>query len=435
MVVYSGIDIENENLSKGKLYQKLHKELVKYVIERRIKDGKTEEIHKNLSNLKEETLHRVLQEVAFNIFKGNYEYLIGEELKELPSIKEFCKELNIKVGELEKDERTKEILKKLMIAFYFREVEPAEIKNGREINISAFEFYHKSIQEFLTAEYFYAELKKLIEKDLEDKEEIKKTLDIIWELFSHKPISEEIRGYLREIIEEKDLEERKELAERLKKLFPILLEIDFVVKPDELESQKFPLYRPFYTFRNFWIFAKMLTSEISYTEELTSELKERFADFIRYVQSGSKTFISMIPLNGEELKETNLRGVNLFRAKLFGTNTNLSGTIFFGAYLYQADLSEANLSSAELRGANLYGAKLYEASLLGARLFGTKLCRADLSRATLCRANLQGANLEKTDLSETDLRGARLDIESVKKAKNWKYAIYDEEQKKLLGLK
>jgi uncharacterized protein YjbI with pentapeptide repeats len=367
------------------------------------------------------------------------------------------------------------LLKGLLISFYFREVEKSdkdEFNEGKENFI--IEFFHKSLQEYMTAKHIYKKMSELIKKVERGKcsKTDEETMNIIWELFSHKPISEEIRGYLREIIEEKDLEERKELAERLKELFPTLLEVDFVVKPDELRGT-FPLYKPFYTFRNFWIFAKMLTDEVSYTDELSYDLRQRFADFIRYVQSSPKTFIPAISLNKTDLEKidlsgTNLEGASLREAKL--TEANLRRIDLWGADLQEVDLRKAELQRADLLRANLEKSNLEEANLKRAKIQGAnmgeaKLQKADLWGADLWRASLQNANLQKANLQRTDLWGANLqgcnfqeadlqnaDIEEanlqnanmkkanltntdVKKAINWEKAIYDEEQKKLLGLK
>jgi uncharacterized protein YjbI with pentapeptide repeats len=59
---------------------------------------------------------------------------------------------------------------------------------------------------------------------------------------------------------------------------------------------------------------------------------------------------------------------------------------------------------------------------------------ADLMSANLMYAELGGTILDEANLHGTDLRGAEFDLESIKKAKNWQHAIFDDEIRQKLGL-
>ncbi len=117
------------------------------------------------------------------------------------------------------------------------------------------------------------------------------------------------------------------------------------------------------------------------------QLKEILEEHRKWVESDGK--------EGEraDLREANLRGVNLHEANLQG------------AYMIKADLQEANL----------VGANLQEATPLGANFQG----------AVLRDANLQGTKLVTT-------RG--LTARQVKAAKNWELAFYNDDFLKKLGL-
>lgn len=383
MIVSMGLDIENSNLRKKDLYE----EFVKFVVERKWDSlGR----HHNLQGLGPEILSEVLEEIAFLIFKSDYEYAHKKEILKCKSLKEFYRSIGISWQERKDITGFSNILRGLLISFYFREVEKVEeddYEEGRE-NF-AVEFFHKSIQEYMTAKYFTERMKELIEKQkkrgmdryIKSNEE---ALNTIWDCFSHKPISEEIREYLREILNDLNIEEKKELTERLETLFKSLLEIDFILKPEELKG-KFPLYKSFYVFRNFWIFARLLNNDFLSGENkiLTSELRQRFVDFIYYIQYNPKTFIPFIPLDRLDLNKVNLQGVNLKGA-------DLCAAILEGANLAGANLAGANLEKAELKGANL----------AGANLVGTNLAGADLAETCLEGTNLVGANLRGTCLAK-----------------------------------
>ena len=103
----------------------------------------------------------------------------------------------------------------------------------------------------------------------------------------------------------------------------------------------------------------------------------------------------------DSLAESDLNGVDLFRASLFGAS-------FFGADLTGADLTGADLTGADLTGANLIEADLIEADLIEADLRRADLREADLSGADLSGADLGWADLRRADLREADLSGADL---------------------------
>ncbi len=101
------------------------------------------------------------------------------------------------------------------------------------------------------------------------------------------------------------------------------------------------------------------------------------------------------------LKRRNLRGADLFRARLHKADLR-------GADLREAVLESARLQGADLRGAYLQGAVLREARLQGADLFNAHLQGADLFGARLQGADLNSARLQGADLSFAILQGAVL---------------------------
>lgn len=131
-------------------------------------------------------------------------------------------------------------------------------------------------------------------------------------------------------------------------------------------------------------------------------------------------------LSRANLRDVDLRGVNMAHVKLFRANlagsdldyTNLSDTDLSKAELIRADLSHANLSGASLERANLSYADLF-----GANLTNCRLANADLSHADLSQATLRNADLTRVDLSGAKLIGAKITDEQLAQARSLAGAI------------
>jgi hypothetical protein len=118
-------------------------------------------------------------------------------------------------------------------------------------------------------------------------------------------------------------------------------------------------------------------------DEFNERLKSKNRDFAGADLRGID-FTNVNDLTGANLREANLRGVELICAAL--RYANLTGADLREADLTDADLREANLTGADLREANLTDAILCEADLTGADLTG-----ADLTGADFTGVNFTGA--------------------------------------------
>ena len=124
---------------------------------------------------------------------------------------------------------------------------------------------------------------------------------------------------------------------------------------------------------------------------------------------------------------TSLNRVNLSNADLTGLDlktgtehsAKLAKATFNEAVLYHANLSGADLIGSEFKGAKLGSANLTGANLTGA-IFGDANCTE--TEKINDQKNLKCANLNKTDLRNVE----GLTPEQVKRAYNWKAAIYSE---------
>jgi glucokinase len=120
----------------------------------------------------------------------------------------------------------------------------------------------------------------------------------------------------------------------------------------------------------------------------------------------NQSYISSAILNGINLSNADLREVFLGNAKL--RRADLRDTNIENAFLGNADLRDASLQNVKLKNAVLTGVNFRTAFLVNADLSGTYLGDADLSDANLRGANLQNADLSCANLSYANLTGANL---------------------------
>ncbi len=208
------------NMNRAVIYDKLFTELIrrKWAAEGQI-DA--------LKGLEEDDLREFLRDIAFAIAKSGREYIHKSTLINLPETKRF-------VNKLEQKEHIQDVLKNIMIAFYFQETKKkVDDIYEEERNDFAIEFLHKSLQEYLVAEKIWEEIQAFIATDSRKGkfiiDDAKTGLEKLTEIFSGLLTSEVIDDCLKEIINNCDLELRKLLSERFKKFLPEWLTKGFVL--------------------------------------------------------------------------------------------------------------------------------------------------------------------------------------------------------------
>ena len=337
-----------------------------------------------LEGLESDLLRKALQEMAYEIWQSGDGYIHKSKIRELDSIKEIEEKLT-------SADQFQDVLKIMMVAFYFQEVNTDHNSfSSEDTNQYAIEFLHKSLQEYLTAEYIWNEVLEEFLAPGRKKQfalhEENQALAVLQGIFGRQNMSTEIQDYLVEIVknhsEEKD---KQDLSHRLGHFFDYLLEKDFLhaYKADDSDH---PFQIGTRIFYGFWAIFSHLPSEVNHLE--TDQRKKMFAAFLRSQGGGHQINLVKCNLSGADLRGADLSGADLRGADLSG-----------------ADLRRADLSGADLSGADLSGAYLSGAYLRGAYLSGADLSGAYLSGAYLSGAYLRGADLSGADLRRADLRG------------------------------
>lgn len=409
------LNFSKNDLIKSTNRAKIYNEMFNSIIKRKWEDEKE---HENLKGIKPADVRELLRTIAFEIYKSNHEYIHKSKLEKLPEIKEFYKNLDIKI---ENHEQLEGILKGVLISFYFQEVKKdGDDDNADDNNNYAIEFLHKSLQEYLVAEKIFDEILRLTEKDRKSKyfiTDYTDVLKIIWELFSHKKISEEIKTYLIEIIKNhEDKEELKELANRLSSFLVELFEKDFIYSFNLIEDTN-PMQKSLNTFYGYWIILSNLGAKENYIHE---KFKNKFANYLLLIETSIFNVIrggyswqsDKINLSYQNITSVWLTGIDLGTATLY--EINFEGSVLNNTCCMHADFRNANLKSCYLQSAHLTNCNFTNAILEESFLSNAILAYSDFTNTNLNGANLKNANLEDVIFNNTQLNDIFIDTKNAK---------------------
>lgn len=336
--------------NRAKIYESLFTQLIKRTW---AKEGPID----NMSGIFESDLREFLREIAFTIFQSGNGYIHKSTMVQLPATVQFLEKMESR--------NLRDSLKRLMIAFYFQEVKKEEDREEKSDDKDdyAIEFLHNSLQEYLVAEKIWNTVITFSDKNSRtgkyNIDDEKRAFETVVTLFSRRIISPEIGNYVKEIVQNDSETNRSELADRMTKFFPGLLEMDFLPL-DAFGAQKVQLSNAHSGFFGYWLVLSCVKDQKK--NYIPPRLKDKFAFFLKILSNEN----SMVDLSFQDLSGTNLSGV---------------------------DLSGSNLSYADLNGCNLAGA-----DLSSTMLDHTSFFKADLYRATIENSYLNGTNFESANL-------------------------------------
>lgn len=244
MIVF--LDIENiESMTKSELYGKFFDKLIN-----RKWENESHTFIKGLDGNEVKTsLRDMLRELSFNIFQSNFEYITTNQFQKLASVKNF-QNLLVSIN----NPSFNKTLKGVMVSFYFKEV---KTKNNLNHNEYAVEFLHKSLMEYMVAEYIWFRIKNNLKKHHNDKSFL---LEQFWALFSKKFFSIEIANNLYEIIQNNTKDEKFDIFNKMIKHIQYFLEKDFLYKYT-IKKDIEPLKQAISTFSGFWIILSYINGD------------------------------------------------------------------------------------------------------------------------------------------------------------------------------
>lgn len=230
-IALSNIDVQKSN-SRSEIYNKIFNSLAERSWDKQ--KGQLDFIRKDIKpEVYQRHLRDYIRSIAFAIYQSPNLYISLKDLVNLESTKSF-------VNRCFEDEFSNDsnnyinVTKYLLISFYFQETN----KSSEE---TAIEFFHNSLWEFLTAEYFWEKFKDLfLTKDRNNDYvniDLYTYFDFLNNLIGDKYFSGMVNSNLQEIILNEREEELKLLIERSKKLFYKLSYNDYLLKYDRDKSE------------------------------------------------------------------------------------------------------------------------------------------------------------------------------------------------------
>ena len=417
LIATANFDI-SEEANRAEIYDQLFTALSK---RSHSKDGQLD----ILENITAEDLRYFIREVALEIYQSDFEYIRRHELEKLEFAKDFQKKLNIT-----NPEKLQGALRSMMIAFYFQNVNKDENDDNQEDRSRyAFEFLHKSLQEYLVAEKIWLTFKSFLVKNPLTRNYIvpnwQEALKQIFPIFAPKSLNNSVRNYLIEIIKNDTETDKWTLSQQLANFLPDLIQKDFLLKYD-LSEKHYPMDLATNTFYGYWLVLSHLIWDKEAIDDkdknfIQDTFKERFCILLKNTQNITVRFFNLAYQN---LVSANLESTNLGMANLVSANLEMANLV--RANLEMASLINANLDRAILYNANLYNANLYNANMNSANLemasldrtilISANLDRANLDRASLVSANLEMASLISANLVCTNLTNANLEKVNLKRA-------------------
>ena len=414
MIADMNID-DIEDLDKSRLYKKFFDILVNRKWEKdkhTLVDGIDEDDAKH-------ALRNMLQELSHNIFQSEHEYIHKIDFEKLESVKEFQELLVTRNNESLQDN-----LKGVMVSFYFKEVkkENTDIRIDEQNENYAIEFLHKSLMEYMVAEYIWEKVQDLLEKNRYGKYTFdeKQALELFWNLFHKKMLSNEIVNNLIQIIENEVQQKKDELSERLDSFMSYFLDKGFVYEINSTDIK--PLEKSVATFYGFWTIISSLDNKNHIVKnKFTNKLINKFR-ILRTTFSNTKLNLSNNDLSGLEINNINLEDVDISNCDLSNStikHANLQGvdfsnTLLINTNLHSVDTFEVNWDNCFIDNLDIFtsgiwyltienktikDSKVLMSSMYEFELRNTHVINVEFDSLRIYYSNFQNSTFEKTMFS------------------------------------
>lgn len=428
------LNLSKDNLTNNTNRAKIYDEMFTSIINRKWEDDRK---HENLKGIEPDDIRELLREIAFAIYKSDFEYIHKSKLEKLPFVKDFYENLGIDIDK--NAEELDGILKGVLISFYFQEVNKNSQDEVDDSNNYAIEFLHKSLQEYLVAEKIYDEVLRLISKDKKKYfiKDYKGVLEIVWELFSSKTISFEIQNYLIEIIKNGNQEENIELAKRMASFLGELFEKDFIYQYN-LDTDINIMQKSFDVFYGYWTVLINLGLNENF---INKNFSEKYNKYIIYLMKDNLESMGMGTLI-KNLYHLDFKYQNISRAYLVGcffqnidfldsilrridfsncffidiifektdfNNCNFSHARFDDTIFKESKINNCNFSNLNIRKIDFSNSKLQKVNFMYA-----KMNKADFSNCEIIECNFTDAKLKEIILDGATLKDIIIDDKNKK---------------------
>lgn len=265
-IAISNINID-EGDSKSKIYDKIFDSLAQRSWD---SNGQLDYINPKLKSnpsLYKIYLREFIRNIAFEIFQSPKLFITVNRLIDLDATKLFIQRCF--TVDLDSNERLKEISKYLLISFYFQQ----STKDNSE---TALEFFHNSLWEYLTAEYFWEENKRILlrQDQYGDFQYVTKGeyFTFLDRSIGDKTITDSVLYNLIQIIDNDERDIKSNIYNQSIKLFYSLSLDDFLLKYDRGKCLLTASEKTKEIFKLFWVFIHHSNKYINNKIEVKNQL-------------------------------------------------------------------------------------------------------------------------------------------------------------------
>lgn len=359
-IALANIDVDKSN-SRSEIYNKIFNSLAERSWDKQ--KGQLDFIKKDIKpEVYQRHLREYIRNIAFSIYQSPKLFITLKDLINLDATQKFINKCFD--DEFSKDSKNfSGLTKYLLISFYFQET-------NKSTDETAIEFFHNSIWEYLTAEYFWEKYKDLfLAKDRNDEfinVDINEYFEFLNALVGNKSFDGMVSRNLQEIILNEKLEELVQLIERSKAAFNKLSKNDFLLRyhrndcsltsVEKIESL-FNLSLLYLRFS-----CKATGKIIKLNSRLTKQFLDVFPDGIIYMHNVDYCNISFSWFNKEfHLISSNLNYV-IFESSVSSVNFSscvFNNVIFDDCYFHNVEFVGSKFNKVIFNNIYIYKSDLF----------------------------------------------------------------------------
>jgi|GEM_PF-1586338 len=354
----SNIDIDEKD-SKAKIYDKIFDAMAMRSWD---KTGQLDYLNSRMKNNPEnykKHLREYLCNLAFEIYQSPQLFISLQQLNKLDSTKNFTKKC-FREDLISSTENLKEINKYLLISFYFQE------SNKQSSNDTAIEFFHNSLFEYLTAEFFWREHKKLLLAVDEDEDLIEidyiKYFELSNRLIGNKERNFAVETNLKEIIDNDQELIKKQVSNQMINLLDEALDVDFILQYNRKTNKLTSREKANEIARLMWNILHTANKSSAVQTNFPYKLVNYFESILTFFEDFENIEMTKIDLfNGLNMHEGHLNKVTITGGyhKIDLTECRITDTIFNETKMFDLYLEKNTFDNVVFRNCDLDNYKVY----------------------------------------------------------------------------
>ncbi|GAA4461241.1 hypothetical protein GCM10023189_36590 [Nibrella saemangeumensis] len=359
---------KDDKINKSQIYKRLFTDIVNKVWDNQKRPPL-------LTGLTPHDLRSVLQKIAFKIYYSGYQYLNKPEFIAILNQGELT---TLRLVQTDED-----LFRAMMIAFYFKKRHKSDSDDDYKI-----EFLHKSLSEYLSAEYIWEEIKNKLGNS-----GVKGAIfsEILFKVFS-KFMPLEVISHLKEIINDDKSEQKTYLIKNINNFRATLYEKEFRGPNEELNDIK-KSANVFYGYGNLCASLKM---------DMKADSNFEVSIYLHILDQ----YLQPLDLSYWSFYDLNLQGFHAPKSII--KSATFTNCVLDRASFRQSDLSETKFINCKLNFVDFYACILYKNDFTSSEInnFAPRVnnfINVNFSECTITDANFHESTLKNVSFDRSKL--------------------------------